>query len=89
MIVYQIDELTVTREGDELHAVLDGVDVSDLHITLGDIMRAGHCVSGSRSWFDSAEVDFKTFAREGVKAPALLVKGDAYAIAVVRKKRDA
>lgn len=80
------DRLVVETEPTKV--VLDGVDVTDLPVTLGDIMKAGHCVSGTARWFEARGLDYRAFVREGIAASELLKGGDGFAILVVGKKLE-
>lgn len=85
-VIISTDRLLV--ESDPDRTVLDGVDVTDLHVTMADIMKAGHCISGTGRWFETQELDYRKFVREGVEASALLRKGDGFAVIVVGKKLE-
>ena len=87
-IVHEAPGVLVWTEGEVYHATLDGQDVTELRMTMADVMKAGHCVSGASVWFESLGVDFRTFVREGELAPIFLRKGDAYAVSVIRKKLE-
>lgn len=62
-----------------------------LIITMDDIMRAGHCAMGARSWFRRHGLDFNGFMQHGIAASEFLEKGDCLAEQVVDatlKRRD-
>lgn len=52
-------------------------------ITIGDVRRAGHCVSGTRRWFEAHNLDFKQFLTSGIRASEMAGTGDALGIRVV------
>jgi hypothetical protein len=54
-------------------------------ITIDDIMAAGHCAKGARSWFRTMGLDFTTFLKDGLPASDLLATGDALAEQVVSR----
>jgi len=66
--------------------LFEETDVSDLRITIGDCMSAGHCVRGVKRWFESEQLDFKLFLAEGIDAPTFLRSEDAHAQGIVRNK---
>lgn len=66
--------------------ILDGVDVSDFTITMGDCMSAGHCVRGIRQWFSHYELDFRLFVKQGISGHIFLSTRDGHAIQIVRHK---
>lgn len=80
------DFLILTEGG--TRAVLDGVDVSDIRITVNDVMKTGHCVSGAGRWFEGQGLSWHDFVRHGALAPALLKSSDAFAVGVVRKRLE-
>ena len=57
-----------------------------LIITVRDITITGHCVGGTRRWFEHYGFDFRDAIKNGIPARDLLATGDAQAIAVVRAK---
>lgn len=57
-------------------------------ITIEDIRRAGHCVSGTRAWFSRQNLDFRDFLKNGISAEKFLATGCAYAERIVRMKVD-
>lgn len=67
-------------------AVLDGHDLSDMKITFGDLMLAGHCVRGIRRWFDARGLDWRPLMKDGVSAVDLAFTEDGLAIAAIRSK---
>lgn len=56
-------------------------------ITISDVRRAGHCVSGARDWFERHGLDFRDFVKNGISEDDFLASGDALAAAVVEHKR--
>ncbi len=72
-----------TRQG---RVFLDGQDVSDITVRMQDVMRAGHCVSGTVAWFANTDMPFREFVREGVSAAKFLGTKDAMALDIVRLK---
>lgn len=61
---------------------------SDLLIKPDDIRRAGYCARGARRWFESHNIDFRKFIREGIPASDLVATGDAQALRVVKLAED-
>lgn len=59
--------------------------MSDLVITISDVRRAGHCVSGARRWFDAHGLDFRAFLKHGISAEAMLATGDGQGRQVVER----
>jgi len=59
-----------------------------MRITITDIRKAGHCVSGARRWFETQDMDFRDFLKDGIDSKVLLDTGDAFAVNVVRLKRE-
>lgn len=57
-------------------------------ITIDDIIKAGHCPSGARTWFNAHSLDFRDFLKNGVEAEVLLATGDGLAQRVVDRKRE-
>lgn len=55
-------------------------------ITISDIRKAGHCVSGAREWAHAYDIDFRDFIRNGIDSEVLLATGDAMAQQVVDRK---
>ncbi|QPZ53304.1 putative tail assembly protein [Achromobacter phage vB_AchrS_AchV4] len=60
--------------------------VEDLVIRVQDITATGHCVRGTKRWFEHYGFDFRRVLEHGIPAKDLLVTGDAQAIAVVSAK---
>ena len=56
-------------------------------VIIDDVRAAGLCVNGTRVWFASHDLDFRTFLREGCAAETLLATGDAMALRVVERAR--
>lgn len=56
-------------------------------ITIDDIRQAGHCVRGTRDWFDQHGLDFKDMLKNGIEESEFLDTGDALAQQVVERKR--
>lgn len=56
-------------------------------ITITDVRRAGHCVSGARAWFERHGLDFRAFLRDGIPAADMLATGDGQGIQVVERTR--
>lgn len=59
-----------------------------LVIKVSDITALGHCVRGTRQWFEHYGFDFRQVVKHGIPARDLLMTGDAQAEAVVRAKLD-
>jgi len=57
-------------------------------ITMTDCRNAGHCVRGIKKWFETYGLDFKKFLKEGIDEETFLATGDAYAIEIVRLKKE-
>ena len=62
--------------------------LDDLVIRVEDMLAAGHCVAGVRSWFAHYGFDFRHVLKHGIPARDALMTGDAHAIAVVKAKLD-
>lgn len=60
--------------------------IDGLVIKVSDITALGHCVRGTRQWFEHYGFDFRHVVKHGVPARDLLMTGDAQAEAVVRAK---
>lgn len=56
-------------------------------VTVADIRKAGHCVSGARRWFAAYGLDFRTFLKNGISVEEFLGTGDTLAEKVVEAKR--
>lgn len=56
-------------------------------ITIADIRKAGHCVSGAKRWFAAYGLDFRTFLKKGIPVEEFLATGDGLAEKVVELKR--
>ncbi|TIW05730.1 MAG: hypothetical protein E5V74_01705 [Mesorhizobium sp.] len=56
-------------------------------VTISDVRRAGHCVSGAKAWFDRHDLDFRDFIKNGIDEETFLASGDALAAGVVEHKR--
>jgi hypothetical protein len=59
--------------------------VKDLLITIDDVRRAGHCVAGIRRWFETHQLDFRDFLRNGIPAEKMLATGDGQGQQVVER----
>lgn len=58
-------------------------------IDIDDIRRAGHCVSGTKKWFDAQGLNFRAFIKNGgISADVLLATGDGLAKQVIDRKRE-
>lgn len=57
--------------------------MDDLIITISDVRRAGHCVSGARLWFEKNGIDFRDFLKHGIPAADILATGDGQGRQVV------
>lgn len=55
----------------------------DIIITIDDVRRANHCVSGARRWFEAHDMDFRHFLRNGIPADEMVRRGDGLALRVV------
>lgn len=67
------------------HSLIDP-RVENLVIKVSDITALGHCVRGTRQWFEHYGFDFRHVVKHGIPARDLLLTGDAQAEAVVRAK---
>lgn len=76
------DDLILTEQ----EISLDGHDLSDMEITIHDVMSAGHCVRGAKRWFEGYDLDFKRFLEQGISARDFLRTRDGHAIGIVRHK---
>lgn len=56
-------------------------------ITISDVRRAGHCVSGARRWFQAHHLDFRAFLQNGIEVNLFLGTGDQLATDIVNHKR--
>lgn len=56
-------------------------------ITINDVRKAGHCVSGVRTWFARHGLDFKDFIKNGISAKRFIEAGDYLAQRIVERKR--
>lgn len=56
-------------------------------ITIEDVRRAGHCVTGARVWFKMRGFNWRDFVANGIEAEALLATGDGLAERVVAHAR--
>lgn len=63
-------------------------DLAGLTITINDVRKAGHCVSGAREWFRLKGLDFRDFLKNGMPAADFVATEDPYAIEIVRKMLD-
>lgn len=61
--------------------------MSDIIVTIDDVISAGFCVKGTRRWFANYGLDFKVFLDSGMSSTALAATGDAYALAVIETAR--
>lgn len=87
MRVFEDDGLVIDQEGEATTVVLDGMVVTDeTWVRIHDIMKAGHCVSGAQAWFESLDLDYRDFVRNGISGKTLLETRDGNAIMVVRRK---
>ena len=57
-------------------------------VTITDIRLAGHCVSGTRDWFQAYDLDFREFIRNGMDSDVLLATDDALAKQVIERKLE-
>lgn len=57
----------------------------DFNVTMTDILAAGHCVAGAKSWATTNNIDWHRFIRGGVPAQELLDTGDGQALQVVTR----
>lgn len=63
----------------------------DRVITVTDLRRAGHCATGIKNWFDTQQLDFKDFLKNGIPAKTLYDTGDGQVLAALKRveERDA
>ena len=57
----------------------------DLIITMDDCIKAGHCPSGVRRWFNAQGLDFRTHLTAGTPASVMLATGDGQGAQVVTR----
>lgn len=62
--------------------------MEDFTVTIDDIRKTGHCVSGIRRWFEINHLDFRDFLVNGISAQRLLDTGDELGIDVVIKIKE-
>lgn len=55
----------------------------DLIVRCDDLIRAGYCARGQRSWFREQGFDFRDFLDNGIAAATLVATGDGHAIRAV------
>lgn len=51
-----------------------------------DVMKAGHCASGARVWFERHGLDFRDFLKGGITVARLRELNDGFAEQVIRRK---
>lgn len=56
-------------------------------IGIDDVRRSGHCVTGTRTWFERHGLDFRDFLKNGISEADFLASGDAIAAEIVARKR--
>lgn len=61
-------------------------DLSEVHVTIDDVRRAGYCVSGARRWFADHGIPFAEFIKTGMAADEFIARGDSRAARVVELK---
>lgn len=61
--------------------------MTTLTITINDIRACGHCVRGTRKFFESYNLDFRDFLTNGIDAETFLATGDAIAKDIVDRTR--
>lgn len=60
-----------------------------MKITIDDVRRSGQCVLGAKEWAKNyPQIDFKLLMSEGIDEEVALSTQDAYAIMVVKEKRE-
>lgn len=59
-----------------------------MKIYITDIRAAGHCVRGTKDWFDRHGLDFRLFLKEGIEEEEFIAAGDALALRIVELKRS-
>ena len=68
----------------EAHVFLDEHDLHGRMITMGDLMGAGHCVPGIRTWFTQKNMDWRQLMRGGYSAEELALLGDGLMLSALR-----
>jgi hypothetical protein len=68
----------------ETHIFLDEHDLHGRMISMGDLMDAGHCVPGIRTWFTQKNMDWRQLMRGGYPADDLALLGDGLVLAALR-----
>lgn len=61
----------------------------DFLVTISDIRATGHCVKGIKKGFEIYNLDFRKFLHEGISAQTLIDTGDAIALDVVNRIKEA
>lgn len=59
--------------------------LDNMTVTITDIRRAGICVAGTKGWFETHNLDFRSLIKQGIPAKDLLATNDGYADLVVEK----
>lgn len=54
-------------------------------IKIQDFRDSGYCVSGIREWFDSRNLDFKRFLREGISKEEILPHADEFVMKTIQR----
>ena len=75
--------LGVTQD-DLGHVLLDDVDLEGRMIQMGDLMKAGHCVPGIKTWFTEKDMDWRQLLRGGYPASDLALTGDGLMLSAIR-----
>ena len=57
-------------------------------ITITDIRLAGHCVSGTRDWFEKHNLDFRDMLRNGIDIEIFRALNDGFAQQVIERKEQ-
>ena len=76
--------MTEPDKSEERMALEAQAELSQITVTVHDVMATGHCVRGMHKWFDGHGIDFKAFLREGVSAETLAATEDAMAFRAIR-----
>lgn len=57
-------------------------------LTIDDIRRGGHCVRGTRLWFESRGLNFRKFLKEGCTIEEARALGDGHVNTVLDRKAE-
>ncbi len=69
------------REG---RVFLDEHDLTGRFVVMGDLMGAGHCVPGIKTWFGGKELEWRQLLKGGYPAADLAMLGDGLMLSAIR-----